>query len=208
MKTEMKNPFPSPTPLESVYLRELVDVARRSYDRGWSGGTAGNFSIRGQDGMIWQSPTGWCKGELDPKKFIPVELSSMQAVSPGSAKPSGEMPVHVGIFRSVKSAMAVVHTHPPHLVEASRSGKHIQFEGEEMQKHLGSHDHLEISKIPVMTNPTPEQMPDLANTVGKHIIEKVPMVVLAAHGVYAWGKTPMEALSYIEAAEFLCQTNK
>ena len=49
-------------------------------------------------------------------------------------------------------------------------------------------------------------MPELSESIAKSIDKKVPMIVLAAHGVYAWGKTPMEAISYIEAAEFLCKT--
>lgn len=202
------NPFPCPSPLEQVYLRELVDVARRCYDRGWSHGTAGNFSLRGRNGLIWQSPTGLCKGELDARHFIAVDLASAQAVSPQSAKPSGEMPVHLGIFRSVKAAMTVVHTHPPFLVAASRDGKALQFQGEEMQKHLGAFDHLEKISIPVIRNVTPGDMPKMSEQTGKHINEKVPMVILSAHGVYAWGRTPMEALSFIEAAEFLCKTNR
>jgi methylthioribulose-1-phosphate dehydratase len=156
--------------------------------------------------MFWQSPTGLCKGELDPQAFIPVDIKTMKAIAPMAAKPSGEMPVHIGVFRNVQTAMTVVHTHPPGLVAASRSTDGIVFQGEEMQKHLGCHDHLETAKIPVIKNPTPEEMPAMAETLGEFIDPKVPMVVLAAHGVYAWGKTPMEALSYIEAAEFLCQS--
>jgi methylthioribulose-1-phosphate dehydratase len=206
MMKKQNNPFPRPSPYEAVLLNELVDVARRCYQRGWSWGTAGNFSLRGKNGMIWQSPTGLCKGELNPKEFIPVDLETMSSINPCSAKPSGEMPVHVGIFRAVESAITVVHTHPQYLVELSREGKNIQFQGEEMQKHLGCHDHLESVSIPVVSNPTPEQMPELSESIAKSIDKKVPMIVLAAHGVYAWGKTPMEAISYIEAAEFLCKT--
>ncbi len=208
MKTATQNPFPKPTALEKVLLRELVRCAKSCYDRGWSWGTAGNFSLRGQNGIIWQSPTGLNKGALDPTLFIPVELATMQLVTPEKLRPSQEMPVHIGIFRAVPEAMAVVHTHSPNLVALSRSGKPIEFQGDEMQKHLGSKDHLEKCVIPVVKNPTPQEMPALADGIAPFIDRKVQMVVLATHGVYAWGKTPMEALSYIEAAEFLCQTRR
>lgn len=204
----MRNPFPQPSGLEKVLLKELVKCAKACYDRGWSHGTAGNFSLRGRDGVIWQSASGLNKGELDPAMFIPMELATMKVVTPlKTLRPSAEMPMHLGIYRAVKEARAVVHTHPPALVEKSRAGKPIVFQGEEMQKHLGSHDHKESVAIPVVVNPTPAEMPAMADAVAKYVVPKVPMVVLAAHGVYAWGQTPMEALSFIEAAEFLCRTN-
>ena len=200
-------PFPQPTPLEQVLLRELTQVARTCYDRGWSFGTAGNFSLRGQHGIVWQSPSGLNKGRLDPELFIPVDLGTAKVMTPLPLKPSLEMPVHLGIFRAVQEAMTVVHTHPPHLVAQSRASvDRLVFQGEEMQKHLGCQDHLETLTIPVLPNPTPGDMPRLASELGPHLLPRVPMVILATHGVYAWGRTPMEALSYVEAAEFLCQT--
>jgi methylthioribulose-1-phosphate dehydratase len=197
--------------LEKVLLRELVRVAKTCYDRGWSYGTAGNFSLRGhgegRSGLVWQSPSGLNKGELNPALFIPVDLATTEAIAPGSAKPSGEMPMHLGVYRAVAGAMTVVHTHPPALVELSRGGKDLVFQGEEMQKHLGCHDHLQTLRIPVVKNPTPEEMPAMTEGAAQYVVPKVPMIVLATHGVYAWGRTPMEALSYIEAAEFLCKTS-
>jgi ribulose-5-phosphate 4-epimerase/fuculose-1-phosphate aldolase len=108
----------------------------------------------------------------------------------------------------VPEALAVVHTHPPALVERSRAGKDLVFKGEEMQKHLGCHDHLETLTVPVLKNPTPAEMPAMTEGVAPFVKKKVPMIILATHGVYAWGRTPMEALSYIEAAEFLCKSNR
>lgn len=201
-----RNPFPFPSSLEKVLLKELVGVAKACYDRGWSHGTAGNFSLRGRDGLVWQSPSGLNKGALDSAHFIAIDLATTLPVVPQSARPSQEMPVHLGIYRAVKDAWSVVHAHPPALVALSRAGKDLVFMGEEMQKHLGCHDHLETLVVPVLVNPTPEQMPALTAGVAAFIRPKVPMVILATHGVYAWGRTPMEALSYLEAAEFLCKT--
>lgn len=202
------NPFPVPTPLEKVLLRELVKVAKTCYDRGWSFGTAGNFSLRGQNGLVWQSPTGLNKGALNPEHFIPIDLETGKVATPAALKPSGEMPMHLGVYHAVAAAKSVVHTHTPHLVALSKAGEPIVFQGEEMQKHLGCFDHLERLEIPVVKNPTPGEMPAMIRGVAPYVIPKVPMVVLAGHGAYAWGKTPMEALSFLEAAEFLCQTRR
>lgn len=202
-----RNPFPVPSGLEKVLLKELTRCAKACYDRGWSHGTAGNFSLRGRDGIVWQSPSGLNKGELDPAHFIPVELATAKVIWPEQVRPSAEMPVHVGIYRAVEHAMAVVHTHPPALVELSRPGKDLVFKGEEMQKHLGCKDHDETLKISVVENPSLKAMPKMVDGVAEHVNPKVPMIVLSSHGVYAWGKSPMEALSLLEAAEFLCRTH-
>src|SRR3954471_21567170 len=102
-----RNPFPAPTALQKVYLRELVGVAKACYDRGWSHGTAGNFSLRGRNGIVWQSPSGLNKGALDTAHFIAIDLGSTKPVTPQSARPSQEMPVHLGIYRTVPEAFAV-----------------------------------------------------------------------------------------------------
>ena len=97
----MVDPFPQPSGLEKVLLKELVRCAKACYDRGWSHGTAGNFSLRGRRGIIWQSPSGLNKGELNPAQFIPMELSTARVIWPVKVKPSAEMPMHLGVYRAV-----------------------------------------------------------------------------------------------------------
>ena len=203
-----KNPFPSQSPLQKVILQELARVAERCYDRGWSWGTAGNFSIRGSNGIIWQSPTGLCKGELDPDLFIPVDLATEAAVEPCSSRPSAEMPVHAGIYKNASEAQCVVHTHPHEAVAATFGRTSLVFEGEEMAKALGANSHTDRIEIPVLDNPSPDQMKNYSSQVVAGIRLPARMIVLQGHGVYAWGKTPLEAMAYLEALEFLCQSQR
>ena len=198
------DPFPKPSALEKVVLRELIEVGQLCYKRGWSYGTAGNFSIRGRNGIFWQSPTGVNKGSMNPGQFVPIELSSGQKRGKNLGRPSGEMPVHRGIYLACPEALSVVHAHPPALVKASRSGASLKVTDQEMQKHLGCNDHLQTLTLPVVSNVTPKQMAGYASEVGGHLIHQVPLLILQSHGVYAWGSSPEQALSHIEAAEFLC----
>jgi methylthioribulose-1-phosphate dehydratase len=199
------NPFPVPTALQKIYLNELARVAARCYERGWSWGTAGNFSIRGREGLIWQSPTGLCKGELRPELFVAVNLQSEQAVEPWTQKPSAEMPVHAGIYKAVPEAQCVVHTHPPKAVAASKGKKFLEFKGEEMSKAMGTKCHTDTLVIPVIQNGTPEEMKKYSTRIREGIPAVAKVIVLEGHGVWAWGKTPLEAMAYLEALEFLCQ---
>ena len=204
----MVNPFPTPTPYQKVLLHELVRVAERCYNRGWSWGTAGNFSIRGSNGLIWQSPTGLCKGELRPELFVPVQLETEIAVEAFTQKPSAEMPVHAGIYKAVPDAHCVVHTHPHESVAMSFALNEFVLEGEEMVKALGAKSHHDRVTIPILRNPTPDEMKDFSVKVKSGIQSPAKMVILQGHGVYAWGKSPLEAMGYLEALEFLCQSKR
>lgn len=200
-----RNPFPFPTPLEKVLLDEMVFVARQCYERGWSWGTAGNFSLRGRDGLIWQSPTGICKGQLRSDLFIPIDLNSEQPLEFSPHRPSAEMPVHAGIYKFVAEARCVVHTHPTAVVAFSRKKKSLVFTNEEMSKALGLVSHEHTLSIPVLPNVNPEDMKSFSSRVQSGIGTLAKTVVLEGHGVWAWGQTPLEALGYIEALDILCQ---
>jgi methylthioribulose-1-phosphate dehydratase len=200
------NPFPQPTALQKVMLRELVKSAALCYEHGWSHGRAGNFSVRGSGGLFWQSPAGTAKAELDPALFVPMFLETVRPATPVSARPSNETAIHAGIYRVVPAAKAIVHSHPPYLVAASRAGADLVFQGEEMQKHLGCRDHHETVRVPVAANPRPENLAAMAHDVARYVKPGIHVIVLAGHGAYAWGATPSEALGTLETLEFLCRT--
>ncbi|MCX6126327.1 MAG: class II aldolase/adducin family protein [Proteobacteria bacterium] len=202
------NPFPTPTPLQKIMLAELVRVAERCYQRGWSWGTAGNFSIRGNNGLIWQSPSGLCKGELRGDLFVPVDLKTERPIEISSQSPSAEMPVHAGIYKAMPDAMCVVHTHPHEAVALSMIEHEFKFKDEEMSKALGAMSHKDEIRILIQPNPTPDEMKTYSPFVLAGITPPSKMIVLKGHGVYAWGRTPLEVMAYIEALEFLCQSHR
>jgi ribulose-5-phosphate 4-epimerase/fuculose-1-phosphate aldolase len=201
---ESYNPFPAPSPLEKVLLEELVRAAHLCYERGWSWGTAGNFSLRGSNGLIWQSPSGFHKGALDSKSFVAIDLISGLPRSPTGQKASLEMPVHRGIYLRCKGAKCVVHAHPPSLVKATLNRDSLVFSGHEMQKNLGCSDHTQVLSIDVSPNQTPEAMVDFADRMDPYLSRQASMIILKGHGAYVWGETPLQALGYMEAIEYLC----
>lgn len=205
---KVRNPFPCPTALERSLLGEMVHVAKECYDRGWSWGTAGNFSLRGAHGVIWQSPTGVCKGDLRIDQFMPVDLETERELQFSIDRASAEMPVHAGIYKHVPDARCVVHTHPPALVALSRGREELRFSGEEMIKALGLKSHMEDLTIPVLPNATPEEMTRYSGKIKSGLGSVAKVVVLSGHGVWAWGSTPKEALGFIEALDVLCQQSR
>lgn len=206
--TYLNNPFVGQTPLESSGLRDLVDTAKLSFSRGWVQGTSGNFSLRLRKGLIWQSPSGLCKGSLKVNSFIPIALETGEQLFPLKAKPSEEMPVHLAIYSRDNTAGCVVHVHLPQLSRHMGEKKLVTFEGEEMLKVLGCRDFHDQLQLKVAPNQTRQNISDFCRReIDEFINWSVKMLIFSKHGVYAWGKDPFAALKRIEALEFLCQKN-
>ena len=86
--------------------------------------------------------------------------------------------------------------------------REFRFKDEEMSKALGAMTHKDEIRIPILPNPTPEEMKTYSPLVLSGIRHPAKMIVLKGHGVYAWGKTPLEVMAYLEALEFLCQSQR
>lgn len=156
---------------------------------------------------MWQSPSGLNKGNLKSDLFIPIYVEDGTVLDPlQSLTPSLEMPVHRGIYKAKSDAKAVIHCHPPFLVSRSqkKDGK-LCFKDMEMIKALGAKDYQDVVECPVIKNLTKQEMLFIAEDLGRHL-GVIPALILAGHGVYAWGSSPLEALAVVEAIEFCCQT--
>jgi len=195
-------PLDVKTPLERRCLIEMSRVANQAYQRMWTSGTAGNFSIRIRPDVMWVSRSGVVKGELAVKDFISFDLKTSQ-VTCSVRKPSDETLLHAALYRYCQSARSVVHCHPPGVVASSLQNNSLEFDGHEMSKALGKNSHDQKLVVPLLENT--QDMDGLSKVIAYRLIEHVPVVVLKGHGVYAWGSSPSQALAYVEALEFLCQ---
>lgn len=198
------NPFPLPSPLQTIELKTLVKLTRRTYERGWNFATAGNFSIRGSGRLMWQSPSGVNKGNMYAEQFVPVDIDTLSSPRPDAVRPSDETPLHAGIYRHEGLARAVLHVHCPAVVRESMRREVMVFERQEMGKAFGLVDFASRIEIPMI--PNTQDMEALGQTVERYINPQIPVLILQGHGIYAWGPSSEKALSYIEGLEFLCQT--
>lgn len=194
-----------PSPLEFCLLQELAAAAKGCTDRGWCAGTAGNFSLRLYGQRTWFSPSGAPKGLLRPEDFVCLHGPSFSPDAFASRRPSGEYPIHLGIYRRVEWARAIVHAHSPGIVRASKGRQCISIGDDEMLKHLGAEEFNETVSLPVMPNPERKRIAAQTEEAGEYIAnDKIPLLILEGHGAYAWGKDPFEAFCFLESAEFLC----
>jgi ribulose-5-phosphate 4-epimerase/fuculose-1-phosphate aldolase len=85
----------------------LVELAGSLFSRGFSVGSAGNISVRLNDGYLI-TPTNSSLGRLDPERLAKLD-GDFQHV--GGDKPSKEVFMHRAFYRARQDAGAVVHLH-------------------------------------------------------------------------------------------------
>ncbi|RYZ54695.1 MAG: methylthioribulose 1-phosphate dehydratase [Proteobacteria bacterium] len=193
------HPLPVPSALAKQELKRTTALATQSANRSWHPATGGNFSVRDGDDLCWVSPSGKHKGMLEWTDFLPVDYQKAELVQPCYAKPSDETALHCAVYRADPTARAVMHVHPPHTT--ALVGKDFKLSDNEMLKAFGFKTHEIDVTIPSL--PNTQDMDKLGQDVKLNL--ELKLLVLEGHGVYAWGKTPDEAMFRIEALEFLCQ---
>lgn len=89
-------------------LRErLCRWGRSLFDRGLTGGSSGNITVRTDTGFL-ATPTNSCLGFLDPGALSELDAGGAHV---GGPKPTKEVPLHMAFYAARPSAGAVVHLH-------------------------------------------------------------------------------------------------
>ncbi len=85
----------------------IVEAALSLHQRGYAPGNSGNLSVRVDDSVI-VTPTGSSLGRLDADSLAVVSLSGEHLSGPPPSKETG---IHLAMYRSDPTSMAVVHLH-------------------------------------------------------------------------------------------------
>ena len=178
--------------------------------RGWCDGTGGNFScvLRHEPLELLMAPSGVDKGLVAPDDLITVDGDGQ--LLDGSGKPSAETLLHLAIVKN-RGAGAVLHTHSQAATLLSKlacpsgeSAGWIKLTGLEMLKGLeGIKGHDEEVKIPVLAN---DQDLKRLSTAAEPVLSEAPHgLLIAGHGLYAWGANLEGAKRHLEILEFLLE---
>ncbi len=185
---------------------DLINIMQMAHNRGWTLGTGGNFSTVLQRDPLYllMAPSGVDKGTVKADDLIVVDQQGI--VIKGEGKASAETPLHRTLALHA-GAGAVLHTHSLYatvlsLHFASLGG--ISWTGYEMQKGIaGISTHATGLELPILPNTQ-----DIA-TLGEEIAAPCAGwpygLLLAGHGLYAWGANLFEAKRHLEIYEFLLQ---
>ncbi|MCA9517764.1 MAG: methylthioribulose 1-phosphate dehydratase [Myxococcales bacterium] len=198
--------------------RGLMRLGQRYDARGWLFGTCGNLSGRDGD-RITITASGRHKGELGEDDFVTVDLGGALVAGPPGGRPSAETSIHLALYEAVATARVIVHVHTvasslvrgeapvdAALQHAAGVVGELRFEGLEMVKGWDLWSPEARPVMPVFENHA--DVPAIARDVGRYYAaapREVPALLIAGHGLTAWGASLFEANRHLEVAEFLCQ---
>ncbi|MCF6469984.1 methylthioribulose 1-phosphate dehydratase [Nonomuraea sp. MG754425] len=186
----------------------LAAMAKALYARGWMEGTAGNLSVRLDDGRALITASGLSKGELTPDDMVLVEAETGSPLTPDGRRPSAETCIHAALYRVFPGCGAVVHAHCPYgtAVSAGAGGNSVRFTGFEIIKGLGLADPSQV-EVPVFANWA--DVPRIAHEVAERYAAPgpgtPPVFLIEHHGATAWGPTLEAARNRLECLEALCR---
>jgi methylthioribulose-1-phosphate dehydratase len=153
---------------------------------------------------------------VQPGDLIVVDAAGQ--VIAGGGKASAETALHLEIV-SRCDAGAVLHTHSqaatllsrraladprPGQDSAPKRDGVVQVEGLEMLKGLdGISTHATAIEIPVLAND--QNLPRLSQRAGPLLGDAPQGLLIAGHGLYAWGPSLSQAIRHLEILEFLLE---
>jgi methylthioribulose-1-phosphate dehydratase len=205
----------------------LAAESARFAGLGWMPGTAGNLSVTLGRGPLRVAVTasGLDKGELTATDIVLVDENGEWVADAADAaddagagltaglglatRPSAEAGLHARIA-AVTGAGAVIHVHALAAVRAGFAWPEgVVLHDLEMLKGIGHSAHGEQVVIPVVQNH--QDMRVLGDDFERvyiprtESIAEVPALVVASHGIYAWGADLRQARWHLELVEALLQ---
>src|SRR5262245_39149454 len=170
--------------------RQIAELSRHAYERGYIGPGDGNISCRLSDDRIAVTPSGVHKGRLREEDIIIVDALGKKVS--GKGKKTSEYLMHELCYRERPDVGAVVHAHPKYATALALAGVSLaQCILSESCITLGA-----IVTAPYAT-PTTDEVP---NTL-RPIVRCTNAIILNRHGALTLGRTLQEAYDRLEIVE-------
>lgn len=114
----------------------------------------------------------------------------------GKLRPSVDLPTHIELYKSFKEIKGITHTHSTYATSFGQAMCEVPCYGTtQADTFHGS--------IPLVRLPKKEELNEYTKNIGKMIVERFndldpnenPGAILAKHGVFSWGKSPLESVT-------------
>ncbi|MGQ9609118.1 MAG: class II aldolase/adducin family protein [bacterium] len=175
---------------ESEYRRDIIEVCKRIYQKGFVASNDGNVSVRISKNEILATPTGISKGDLSPDQLIKVNMRG--DIIEGFLKPSSELRLHIRAYEERPDIRSVVHAHPPISTGFAVAG--IALDQMAIPEVIAT-----LGKIPLAPYATPST-DELAHTIDE-LIKECNAILLSNHGVVCVGPDVYSAYYTLERVE-------
>jgi L-fuculose-phosphate aldolase len=103
----------SPSAGEAELRAAIIETGRIAYESGLMISNDGNISARMADRTILITPSGLCKGRMDPLDLLVIDTEGrlLNPAANPALKPTSEQPMHLEVYRQRPDVRAVIHTH-------------------------------------------------------------------------------------------------
>ena len=150
-------------------------------------------------------PSGVAYESLTAADMVVIDLESK--VVEGTMRPSSDTKTHAALYKAFQGIGGIVHTHSTYASAWAQAGMAIPIYGTTHADHLAE----DVPCTALMTAEAVER--DYEAETGTQIIDcfrtrdprQTPMVLVAGHGPFAWGKTADKAVYHAVVLEELAK---
>ena len=175
---------------ESESRRQIVEIGRLAYQKGWVAANDGNISVRLGEDRILATPTGISKGMMSPEDLIICNLEGLKVE--GEREVTSEMMMHTTIYQMRPDVRAIVHAHPPTATGFAVAGRPLNLA-------LLPEVIVGLGCIPLCDYGLPGT-PELSETL-KPFIPSHDALLMANHGAVCYADDLMKAFFRMETVE-------
>jgi ribulose-5-phosphate 4-epimerase/fuculose-1-phosphate aldolase len=186
---------------ETQAREEICRVGRSLFERGYVHATAGNISVRLDDGFLI-TPTDACLGFLDPARLAKLDRQGEQlSGDKGSKTIALHRQIYAAACESDANTRCVIHTHSTHCVALS-----LNAQGPELLPPITPYFVMKVGHVPLVPYHRPGS-PDAAQAVAALIRQyaaqgaAIRAVMLTRLGPNVWHDTPAAAMATLEELE-------
>lgn len=193
---------------ENRWREDICRIGRSLFERGYVHATAGNISVRLDDGYLI-TPTDACLGFLDPARLSRLDLQGQQLSGDRASK---TLSLHRRIYAAAgafeEQPRCVLHTHSAHCVALTlRSAPaHVTPQGAELLPPVTPYFVMKVGHVPLLDYARPGS-PAMADAAAAAITRygqagtPVRAVMMARLGPNVWHESPAHAMATLEELE-------
>ncbi len=180
---------------------EICRVGKSLFERGYVHATAGNISMRLDDGFLI-TPTDASLGFLDPSKLARLDGQGRQI---SGDKASKTIALHTSIYNATagfaQPPRCVLHSHSTHCVALT-----LAPHGDELLAPITPYYVMKVGRVPVIPYHfpgDPRAAERVTETIGRYAAKGVELraVMLERLGPNVWHTTPAAAMATLEELE-------
>ena len=186
---------------------EICRVGRSLFERGYVHATAGNISMRLENGFLI-TPTDACLGFLDPNDLAHLDANGVQL---SGARASKTLALHRRIYSAAHTlspaTSCVIHSHSTHLVALSLQNKTLSTAlGPELLAPITPYFVMKVGHVPLIPYHKPGDVASadaVENAIRRYAERGLPLhaVMLSRLGPNVWHDSPAQAMATLEELE-------